>query len=132
MNRILKIIIYFSFSVCFSQTKVNQEKIHLNYLKAFQNNNINRCFVIVTVKDLNTSEIKEICIKSSYLSGALYKEYLTKEIQLNQNQIDSICINNKNHYFEFSCIGALSNIDFKEYSKLEYDSVSGNGKATQR
>lgn len=64
-------------------------------------------YVVVTVKNKKTGEVKEICTESNFIKGALFREKGNDSIDCNKN---------KTRYFEFSVDSALLNIDFNLYT----------------
>jgi len=76
--------------------------------------------VVISVKNLNTNEIKEICTYPDFLYGALRRENkkYDDEILLEDIKHDTeILLQNKERYFEFKDTAALNNIGFNSYSK---------------
>ena len=82
-------------------------------------------YVVITVKNLNTKEVKEVCTYTDFLRGAISHEYgeLNDEKRLR---------NNKQLYFQFKDTAALNNIGFDSYSsedlkkfkeKIKFDSI---------
>jgi len=67
-------------------------------------------FVVITVKNLNTGEVKEICIEAPFVGGAEYIRTDSLIPLLN-------CEDHKDMYFEYSNPEALQNIGFDLYSK---------------
>lgn len=70
-------------------------------------------YVVVTIKNINTGEIKEICTESSFLEGALHREY--KMDYSHSFNLDSATT----RYFELSKDSALWNISFDLYTQEE-------------
>jgi len=87
------------------------------FCKALNNLNTSPNYVVLSIKNIKSGEIKEVCTEAPFLSGAIYKEYGKFP-----GKID--CKKNKNRYFEFSKDSALWNINFNLYSKISLDSFS--------
>lgn len=71
-------------------------------------------YVVVKVKNLKTGEMKEICVTSNLLMGAL-------RLEAGENPIQDYKKNTK-LYFEFLKDSALSTIGFNEYAVQELKS----------
>jgi hypothetical protein len=67
-------------------------------------------YVVVTVKNLNTGEVKEICTDAMDLWGAIYRQ--AGEVSCNKYP---------NLYFEFSTNRDLLNINFYLYTKSDLE-----------
>lgn len=84
-----------------------------NYIKLldFGGGSLNP-YIVVTVKNLNTGVVKEVCTYTDFLKGAIYHEYgvVNDEKRLR---------NNKQLYFQFKDTAALNNIGFDSYSMKE-------------
>jgi predicted lactoylglutathione lyase len=76
-------------------------------------------FVVVTVKNLNTGEVKEICTEAPFLNGAIYRQ--TGKFSYSTN-----CKDYPNRYFEFSADSALWNISFDLYAISELEKYAKN------
>lgn len=72
-------------------------------------------YIVVTVKNLKTQEVKEICTEAPFIEGAMGHE--TGEWTIN-------CKNHKKRYFEFSKDSALWNISFDLYTKTELENFA--------
>lgn len=88
---------------------------YTNYAKLinFKGNTSTHSYVVVSIKNLNTKEIKEICTYPDFISGAL-------KIENKKYDVESL-IQNKERYFEFKDTAALNNIGFNSYSKNDLD-----------
>lgn len=73
-------------------------------------------YVVATIKNINTGEIKEICTEAPFLEGALHREY-EKDYDYNFNLNDTTT-----RYFEFSNDSALWNISFDLYTQEDLQS----------
>lgn len=71
-------------------------------------------YVVVTVKNLNTGEVKEICTEAPFVKGAIYRE-------TGKFSFTTDCNDYPNRYFEFSADSALWNISFDLYTKSELE-----------
>lgn len=71
-------------------------------------------YLVVTVKNLNTDEIKEICTEAPFLHGAIDRQKGTFS-----NSID--CNDYPNRYFEFSKDSSLRNINFNLYTTSDLE-----------
>src|SRR5688572_32798984 len=57
-----------------SFTNSLEKEKYLNFLAAVENSSTFSYFTVITVKDLNTAVVKEICVKGNFLSGAVHTE----------------------------------------------------------
>lgn len=121
MNKLITLILVVSFGMI-SCNKSKPKKEFKSELDSIQYSNYRKLidiggtlnpFIVITVKNLNTNEIKEICTKNNFLIGALNLELTDKNI----NKI----LQNKNRYFEFKDTIALNNIGFKSYNLSEFE-----------
>jgi hypothetical protein len=69
---------------------------------------------VITVKDLNTGVTKEVCTKSKFLSGALYREHGDFDLSKYKPR----------RYFEFRNRKALENLRFFDYQQSELKKVA--------
>jgi len=100
-----------------------EQKIKM-YCAALENFSTAPNYVVVTVKNLNTGEIREICTEAPFLEGAI-----TRQTGKDTYTIDSIsyvlrstvCDDYPNRYFEFSKDSALWNISFDLYTISELE-----------
>ncbi len=90
--------------------------IYSNYLNAAQNGSTLQYFLVVTVKDLNSGEIREICTKGCFLLGALHREYDLDYSIESANKIEKLVVDNKKRYFEFNDTAAINNLSTNYYS----------------
>jgi hypothetical protein len=89
---------------------------YLNFLAAVQNASTFNYFTVVTVKNLNTGETKEICTKGNFVSGALHTELKAGFDTASQRRVFEFAKARKNRYFEFRNKKALDNISFFDYN----------------
>jgi len=95
---------------------------YTNYAKLinFRGNTHTQSYIVVSVKNLNTNEIKEICTYPDFIYGALRIENKKNDNKVsleNIKQDTEILLQNKERYFEFKDTAALNNIGFNSYSK---------------
>jgi hypothetical protein len=95
---------------------------YTNYAKLinFRGNTHTQSYIVVSVKNLNTNEIKEICTYPDFLCGALRIENKKNDDKILPEDIKhdtEILLQNKERYFEFKDTAALNNIGFNSYSK---------------
>jgi hypothetical protein len=81
---------------------------------ALENNSTMPNYIVVTVKNLNTGEIKEICTEAPFIKGAIYR-------QTGKFSFSADCNDYPNRYFEFSNDSALLNIRFNLYTVYELE-----------
>ena len=93
---------------------VNNELKFKMFCEALSNRSTAPNYVVVTVKNLITNEIKEICTEAPFLEGAIY-------IETGISSYSTICDDYPNRYFEFSKDSALYNISFDLYTKIELE-----------
>jgi hypothetical protein len=93
------------------------ERIMLEmYCSALENNSTAPNYVVVTVKNLKTGELKEICTEAPFLNGALDHETGKKS--------EFSCEIYEERYFEFSNDSALWNISFDLYTLAELNNYA--------
>ncbi|WP_338377210.1 hypothetical protein [uncultured Flavobacterium sp.] len=73
-------------------------------------------FLVVKVKDLNTGNVREICTKGNFLSGALHKEYNLDFNEKDATKLYKVMLENKERYFEFKDTTAINNLGIHKYS----------------
>lgn len=87
------------------------------FCEAFKEGSSSPYFVVFTVKNKKTGEIKEICDESLFLEGSLHIEH-------NKPYLYSFDMRQyKDRYFEFSNQEALDNISFDKYNLKILDSL---------
>jgi hypothetical protein len=96
---------------------------YLNFLTAIQNRSTFSYFTVITVKNLETGQIKEICTKGNFVSGALHIELGAGYDKNGQEQVLTFAKNNGSRYFEFRNRKALDNISFFEYKTKLVDKI---------
>lgn len=105
-------------SIICTHKKTNQAIIKYKmFCEAFEEGSSAPYFVVFTVKNKNTGEIKEICEESPVLDGALHIEHskpYTYSFDMTKH---------KDRYFEFSNQKALNNIAFDKYDSEVLDSL---------
>lgn len=97
--------------------QVDEQTKFKMFCSAFDNRSTAPNYLVVTVKNLNTNEKKEICTEAPFLNGAVFKETGVFQIPLNCNEY-------KVRYFEFKEDSALWNISFDLYTSAELDSFA--------
>jgi len=94
---------------------VEREK-HLNFLASVNNSSTFSYFTVVTVKNLNTGVVKEICTDGAFVAGALHMEYDSNYTGGADKRIEALLHNNQRRYFEFQSLKALYNVSFDTYN----------------
>ena len=84
------------------------------FCAALENQSTAPNYVVVKVKNLNTSEVKEICTEAPFVEGAIYR-------QTGKFSFQTDCNDYPNRYFEFSADSALWNINFDLYTISELE-----------
>ena len=74
-------------------------------------------YLVVTVKNLNTGETKDICTEAPFLIGAV-------NIETGESYFSLGCKEHKDRYFEFEKDSAFWNISFDLYTNAELDSFA--------
>lgn len=121
MNKLITLLLVVSFGmISCNKSKPKKEFKseldsiqYINYRKLIDIGGTFNPFIVITVKNLNTNEIKEICTKNNFIIGAL-------NLELKDKNINKILLN-KNRYFEFKDTIALNNIGFKSYNLTEFE-----------
>jgi hypothetical protein len=122
MKKILFCCIVFSFTSLKSDNNLDNEK-YLNFLAAMQNVSTFNYFTVIRVKNLNSGEIKEICTKGNFISGALHSELNADYDAKGESKVLSFVKKNKDRYFEFKSKKALNNISFFEYDSKQFAKI---------
>ncbi|TRX40377.1 hypothetical protein [Flavobacterium restrictum] len=103
---------------------INVEKVkYLNFIKAVQNSSTFSYFTVIKIKDLNTGEIKEVCTKGNFVSGALHIELNVKYDTKGEKKVLDFAKGKKDRYFEFKNKKALNNISFFDYDSKLLDEI---------
>lgn len=89
---------------------------YVNYVHAIENGSTFQYFTVVKIKNLNTNEIREICVKGNFLSGALHREYKLGYEKNDFIKVQNLLLANKERYFEFKDTSALNNLGLDKYS----------------
>ena len=92
-----------------------QTEKYLNFLCAVQNVSTFNYFTVIMAKNLNTGEIKEICTKGNFVSGALHIELKKDYSPHVQKAVIEFVQKHRDRYFEFKDLKALENISFNDY-----------------
>ena len=93
-------------------TQIDNVTKHKMFCEALSNHSTAPNYVVITVKNIKTGAIKEICTESNFVSGAISYEP-------NASSFSSNCKDYPDRYFEFSQDSALWNIGFDLYSSME-------------
>jgi hypothetical protein len=99
--------------------QVDNETKFLMFCSALNNNSTEPNYIVITVKNINTGEKKEICTEAPFLQGAFFRQ-CGKYIK----PIDYKYY--RDRYFEFSNDSALWNISFDLYSSSEFEKYKFN------
>lgn len=126
MNKLIALILVVSFGIISCNKSKPKKEFkseldsikYINFRKLIDIGGTFNPFIVITVKNLNTNEIKEICTKNNFLRGAL-------KLELKDKNINKI-LQNKNRYFEFKDTIALNNIGFKSYNLTEFEEFKNN------
>ena len=108
------IVLTLTLGLVFLTTKaqVSEQRKFKMFCSALGNLSTAPNYIVVTVKNKNTGETKEVCTESNFLQGAMVRETGNWTIT---------CKNYETRYFEFSKDSALWNISFDLYTKNELD-----------
>jgi hypothetical protein len=123
-----------STSVRFFDTKFGgdlQTEEYLNFLSAIQNESTFSYFTVIKAKNLNTGEIKEICTKGNFVSGALHIELKKDYSPRGEKDVIEYVKKHKDRYFEFKDQKALENISFYEYNPASINRIEKKYKVEQ-
>jgi hypothetical protein len=102
-----------------------KDDLYSNYMAAINNESTFQYFLVVTVKDIKTGQIREYCTKGNFLKGALHREYNLGYDNSGLEKVYAIASDSKDRYFEFKNDSAIWNIggvwkySMKELSALE-------------
>jgi len=104
-------VLFLLFSLAAS-AQVDEHMKFKMFCSALSNQSTAPNYVVVTVRNLNTGEIKEVCTEAPFINGAMGREIGDWSIQ---------CKDYKARYFELSKDSALSNISFNLYTQSELE-----------
>lgn len=119
---------------------LDEEKYRL-FVMALNNISTFNYFTVITVKDLRSNKVKEICTKGNFLSGAIHRELRAGYDLKGQKKAMEWGVSKRNRYFEFNNSNALEDISFFEYDtkmvqvvqkKYDFDAIVNQIKATKR
>ena len=113
MTRLFLIIVFFFTA---SWTTAQGDKLFVNYRKAIKNSSTFQYFLVITIKDLNTGESREICTKGDFLQGAIHKEYGFDYGEKSTSRVEKMALRNRKMYFEFKNPDALKNLGLDKYT----------------
>ena len=111
--RILFVIIIF---LTTNLIKGQENELYLNYLTAVYNESTFQYFTVIKYKNLNTSQVKEVCIQGEDLRLALRKELNLNHEGKDYDKLQEILKNNNERYFEFKNIEAIAIFETNEYT----------------
>src|SRR3989339_1774526 len=115
-NKILLLFTLGLFSVSTSAQVDEQTKFQM-FCSALNNFSTAPNILVVTVKNKNTGETKEICTEAPFLKQSVNRD---NGIKINPSD----CEKYKDRYFEFSMDSALWNIGYNLYTIAELDSFA--------
>lgn len=96
---------------------------YLNFLAAVQRTSTINYFTVITVKDLNSGVIKEICTKGNFVRGAVHIELQEKYDVIGRKKVLDFLKSKQDRYFEFKDKKALRNISFFDYNPKEVSKI---------
>jgi hypothetical protein len=99
------------------------DKKYLNYLTAVQNRSTFNYFAVITVKNLNSGEVKEICTKGNFISGAIHIELNVGYDEIGDQKVLDFAKSKKDRCFEFKNEKALRNLSFFDYDSKLIDKI---------
>ena len=109
---------------------ISEEQKVKMYCAALNNFSTAPNYVVITVKNLNTGEIKEICTEAPFLMGAVTRQTGKNTSTVSRNGVlyvgSTVCEDYPNRYFEFSKEDALENISYDLYSESELNNYAKN------
>jgi len=94
---------------------------YLNFIAAIENNSTYSYFTVIKAKNLNTGQVKEICISGKFLIGALAIE-LKKDYNDN-GEVLAFAKSKRDLFFEFRNRKALENISFFDYDPAQLPKI---------
>jgi hypothetical protein len=100
-----------------------EKEKYLNFIEAVQNSSTFSYFTVIKIKDLNTGELKEICTKGNFVSGALHIELNANYDIKGEKKVLDFAKSKKDRYFEFRNKKALNNISFFDYDLKVLDEI---------
>lgn len=112
----------FCFTSLKSRNNLDNEK-YLNFLVAMQNVSTFNYYTVIKVKNLNNGDIKEICTKGNFISGALHTELNADYDAKGEAKVLNFIKKSKSRYFEFKSKKALNNISFFEYDSKQFAKI---------
>ena len=119
MKQLISILIFISvitFPGCSDNRDIEDEK-YLNFLSAIENQSTFNYFTVVTVKNLNSGEVKEICTKGNFVSSALHIEINADYDGVGESKVLKYASLRKDRYFKMANKKALDNISFFDNPK---------------
>jgi hypothetical protein len=118
MKQIASILIFFSVLTLssFTATRDIEAEKYQNFLFAIENQSTFSYFTVITVKNLNSGEVKEVCTTGNFVVGALHIELKADYDKAAENKVFKYLASRKNRYFELRNKRALENVSFFEAS----------------
>jgi hypothetical protein len=98
-----------------AKAQVDEQTKFKMFCSALHNLSTSPTYIVISVKNKNLGETKEICTEAPFIRGAMASENGNSSIN---------CKNYKNRYFEFSKENALSNINFDLYTENELNNFA--------
>jgi len=105
--------------ICLTSQNSNENTLYKNYCRAVKNNYPIQNHLVITVKDLRTNEVREICTLGRILGEVIQVD---KNLSYQKDDIkiaNEIMLKNKRRYFEFATDSAIYNLGFQKYSIKE-------------
>lgn len=101
-----------------SPTDGLEEVKYRHFVKSLENFSTFNYFTVVTVRDLRSNKVKEICTKGNFLSGAVHCELGVGYDLSGQKKALTWAMSKKDRHFEFKNPKALENISFFDYDTV--------------
>jgi hypothetical protein len=98
-----------------SPTDGLEEVKYRHFVMALENFSTFNYFTVVTIKDLRSNKVKEICTKGNFLSGAVHRELGAGYDSSGQIKALTWAMSKKDRHLEFRNPKALDNISFFDY-----------------
>jgi hypothetical protein len=98
-----------------SPTDGMEEVKYRHFVMALENFSTFNYFTVVTIKDLRSNKVKEICTKGNFLSGAVHRELGAGYDSSGQIKALTWAMSKKDRHLEFRNPKALDNISFFDY-----------------
>ncbi|OOG65201.1 hypothetical protein [Flavobacterium sp. A45] len=115
MAKAIIFLLTFGFWFLSAKAQVDEQTKFKMFCSALDNLSTEPNYIVISVKNKNLGETKEICTEAPFIGGAMARENGNSSIN---------CKNYKNRYFEFSKESALLNINFDLYTEAELDTFA--------